>query len=123
MIKFVLPEEFRGLIVFCLDSNSTMTPSRGADGEYTVTVPPNGKVKMGSLTLMNKWHKKKAIYTNGVVCPVFNYGETDPNVVALQGYHGASTNKEERIYTFVGTCAEATKAFARDDLWLTEKCD
>jgi hypothetical protein len=118
-VRFVLPEDFRGVFQISVDRahGSELLKSNGM---FVIVVPANGRVVVKDDRFLTRWHSQTALYPNGTVIT----GEApDTNAVALRGLASeghtswvlVGTEREFRIATSIPGPKPLARRLTDDD--------
>ncbi len=81
-MRFVLPNNFRGIIEITCDTNSGIA-LEPKNGRCSIVVPADGKVRVASFRVFDTFHVVTAVSASGVAIPVEVGPSGDSGVVAL----------------------------------------
>lgn len=101
MIEFRIPNGFRGPIILQENPNFGVVPTVGT-GAPVYTIPENGKLLVRDFAPFERYHSKRAFYSNG---DVLRTTGKSPDDVALR-YVGSLYDGSQKIIVHVGNLAE-----------------
>jgi hypothetical protein len=117
-VELVAPKGYTGMVWLVLDPNGE--DIRLVDGQYRITIPASGVLRVRSLQPMEQWHAFSARYDDGTPIPSDDGKGIAPEVVAIRGRWSGASKQGGRDYqyhkVFVGTAAERKLMPDRQDI-------
>jgi len=117
-VELVVPKGYTGTVWLLLDPNGEDIPI--VDGQYRITVPAGGVMRVRSLKHMEQWHALSARYDDGTAIRSddISGARIGPDVVAVRGIWSGVSQPGGREYQriFIGTAAERKEMPERQDI-------
>jgi hypothetical protein len=105
-VTFVVPDDYRGVIVIEADPEYGEMPLRRSQGHYVVEVPSDGRVRVSDLSLLERHHIVGAKYSSGGLLRTVQSGGNGPDDIVLRYVGTVAKNETSMIVLTVGTFSE-----------------
>ena len=110
-VKIVVPHDLRGEFLIIETPEGHDIPRQG--GQYVRAIPKSGRLLVKSLAPFKRFHTESIVFDDGTVPEKFDHpahAKNDEFTVYYGSSGSSSDDPRPRIYFFIGTAKEASRA-------------